>query len=102
MMKWAQFQSVKNEQMCVDIVGNAAEKDQIISSWTCRDTIEYLQPCCWFIENPDSGDLKRRPCIEGLSYVRVEYCMYGCPYRKRTRLWTNCTDWTPKLCDRSH
>ena len=52
----------------------------------CRDIIEYLQPCCWFVENPDSGDLKRRPCIEGLPYVRVDYCMYGCPYRKRTRL----------------
>ena len=60
----------------------------------CRDIIEYLQPNCWFIENPDSGLLKTRPCISGLSYVRVGYCMYGCPYRKRTRLWTKCTDWT--------
>ena len=49
-----------------------------------------------------SGYLKTRPCVEGLSYVRVDYCMYGCPYRKRTRLWTNCTEWTPKMCDRSH
>ena len=69
----------------------------------CRDIIEYLQPCCWFIENPDSGLQKIRPCIEGLPYVRVDYCMYdGCPYRKRTRIWTNCTEWTPKMCDRSH
>ena len=68
----------------------------------CRAIIEYLQPNCWFIENPDSGLLKTRPCIEGLPYVRVDYCMYGCPYRKRTRLWTNCTEWTPKMCDKSH
>ena len=68
----------------------------------CRNIIEYLQPNYWFLENPDSGDLKTRPCISGLPYKRVDYCMYGTPYRKRTRIWTNCTDWTPKLCDRSH
>ena len=68
----------------------------------CRDIIEYLQPRCWFVEIPDSGYLKTRPCVEGLSYVRVDYCMYGCPYRKRTRLWTNCTEGAPKMCDRSH
>ena len=68
----------------------------------CRNIIEYLQPCCWFIENPDSGHLKTRQCIEGLPWTRVDYCMYGFPYRKRTRIWTNCMDWTPRLCDRSH
>ena len=68
-----------------------------------RDIIEYLKPTrYWFIENPDSGYLKSRPVVEGLPYVRVDYCMYGSLYRKRTRLWTNCTHWTPKLCDRSH
>ena len=67
----------------------------------CRDIIEYLQPRCWFIENPDSGLLKTRPCVFDLPFCRVDYCMYGCPYRKRTRIWTN-VDWTPKMCDRSH
>ena len=37
----------------------------------------------------------------GLPYVRVDYCMYGAKYRKRTRIWTNAA-WVPKLCDRSH
>ena len=68
----------------------------------CRDIIEYLEPAVFWIENPDSGYLKTRPCVEGLPYVRVDYCMYGCMYRKRTRLWTNVADWTPKMCDRSH
>ena len=69
----------------------------------CRSIIEYFCPVIWFLENPDSGLLKTRPCVEGLPYVRVDYCMYSnCPYRKRTRLWTNCTNWTPKICDRSH
>ena len=79
---------------------NFESSDRLVQA--CRDIIEYLQPRCWFIENPDSGYLKTRPCVETLSYVRVDYCMYGCPYRKRTRLWTNCTEWTPKMCDRSH
>ena len=67
----------------------------------CRSIIEYLQPRCWFIENPDTGYLKTRAVIQGLPYVRVDYCMYGADYKKRTRIWTNC-DWIPKLCDRSH
>ena len=68
----------------------------------CCDIIEYLQPRgCWFIENPDTGLLKHRGVVAGLPYVRVDYCMCGAPYRKRTRIWTN-GEWTPKLCDRSH
>ena len=68
----------------------------------CREIVNYFYPVIWWIENPDSGLLKTRPCVEGLPYIRVDYCMYGAPYRKRTRLWTNCIDWTPKMCDRSH
>ena len=47
------------------------------------DIIEYLQPTCWLIENPD-GLLKTRPCMSALppplkcSYCR--YCDWG--YRK--------------------
>lgn len=39
--------------------------------------------------------------VAGPPYVRVDHCMYGAPYRKRTRIWTH-GEWTPKLCDRSH
>ena len=67
----------------------------------CLELIRYLQPRVWFVENPDSGLLKTRAVVEGLPYVRVDYCMYGAPYRKRTRVWTNAI-WTPKLCDRAH
>ena len=80
---------------------NYESSDRLVKA--CRDIIEYVSPKkTFFIENPDSGDRKRRPSIEGVPYVRVDYCMYGCPYRKRTGLWTHCTDWTPKMCDRSH
>ena len=68
----------------------------------CHDIIEYLKPRIWLIENPDAGYLKTRTVVEGLPYVRIDYCMYGAPYRKRTRIWTNCTTWKPKLCARSH
>ena len=74
---------------------NYEEADRLAQA--CRDIIEYLQPYCWFIENPDSGDLKRRPCIEGLPYVRVDYYMYERPYRKGTGVWANYTDWTSHL-----
>ena len=49
----------------------------------------------WFIENPQTGLLKTREVVQGLPYKEVDYCMYGAPCRKRTRLWTNCT-WTPR------
>ena len=52
----------------------------------CREIIDYFEPCIWFIENPDSGLLKDRGVVAGLPFVRVDYCMYGAPYRKRTRI----------------
>ena len=68
----------------------------------CIEIMAYLAPRLWFLENPDSGLLKTREVVAGLPYVRVDYCAYGAPYRKRTRIWTNATGWTPRLCDRTH
>ena len=67
----------------------------------CLDLIDYLKPRLWFLENPDSGLLKTRSIMNDRPYVRLDYCMYGALYRKRTRIWTNAM-WQPKLCDRSH
>ncbi len=54
------------------------------------EIIEYLQPKCWYIENPQSGLLKTRPFMLNLYYTDVDYCRY-CTwgYRKRTRIWNN-------------
>jgi len=54
------------------------------------ELIRELNPACWFIENPYTGLLKSRPVMAGLPFVIVDYCRYGCVYKKRTALWTNC------------
>ena len=64
----------------------------------CLDIIAYWRPKYWFIENPQTGLLKSREVIRGLPFVDVDYCMYGAPYRKRTRLWTNCAFIPRPLC----
>ena len=53
----------------------------------------------YWVENPDSSALWRREVGKVFtSTVRLDYCQYGAPYRKRTRLATNAT-YTPRaLC----
>ena len=63
-----------------------------------EEIIDYFQPRFYFIENPDSGAMKR--FIEDTPFYIVDYCMYGFNCRKRTRIWTNLKDFTPKLCNK--
>lgn len=64
------------------------------------EIIEYFNPHYWFMENPATGRLKDRPYMKDLPYYTVDYCMYAnWGYRKRTRIWTNRKDWTPRICD---
>ena len=55
----------------------------------------------FFVENPDSSLLWRRKVAESfVHYVRLDFCQYGKPYRKRTRLATNALGYVPRpLCD---
>ena len=78
---------------------NLEKADRLVKR--CLELISHLQPRVWFLENPDSGLLKTRDFMKDIPFVRVDYCMYGALYRKRTRIWTN-ADWTPKLCDKNH
>ena len=65
------------------------------------DILEYYEPKYWIIENPQSGLLKDQVCMYGLPFKDVDYCKYGMPYRKRTRLWNNIEQWNPRpLCAR--
>jgi len=52
-----------------------------------REIINYFNPTYYTIENPQSGDMKKY--ITDLDYTDVDYCKYGFPYRKRTRIWNN-------------
>ena len=63
------------------------------------DIIEYLNPKYYIIENPQTGLLKKQWFMYGLPFIDIDYCKYGMPYRKRTRLWNNVFHWKPKpLC----
>ena len=65
------------------------------------EIIEYFKPMVWFIENPQTGLLKKQEFMNGLPYKDIDYCKYGMPYRKRTRLWNNLHNWKPRaLCMR--
>ena len=63
------------------------------------EIIDYFEPKYYIIENPQTGKLKEQEFMQGLHYVDADYCMYGMPYRKRTRIWTNKIV-LPKLCNR--
>ena len=61
--------------------------------------IEYLNPKYYIIENPQTGLLKEQWFMYGMPYTDIDYCKYGMPYRKRTRLWNNVFNWKPRpLC----
>ena len=53
------------------------------------EIIKYFDCEYWFLENPQTGKLKEQSFMKDLSFVDCDYCMYGKPYRKRTRIWTN-------------
>ncbi len=61
--------------------------------------IEYFNPQLHGIENPQTGFLKNQDFMKDSEYKDGDYCKYGCRYRKRTRLWLNFNNWTPRpLC----
>ena len=64
------------------------------------DIIRYLNPKYFFMENPATGLLKTREVVAGLQWKDLTYCSYGRPFRKLTRIWTDCTVWQPRpICD---
>ena len=60
------------------------------------EIIKYFSPKFWFIENPQTGLLKKQPFMEDIDFYDVDYCKYGFKYRKRTRIWTNLKNWETK------
>ena len=63
------------------------------------EIINYFNPRFFVIENPQTGLLKNQDFMKDFDYKDVDYCKYGTKYRKRTRLWLNFNNWTPRpLC----
>ena len=54
-----------------------------------KDVIDYFKPTVWAFENPATELLPKRNVVQGLPYHDISYCMYGFPYRKQNRIWTN-------------
>mgnify|MGYP003630008110 FL=1 len=66
------------------------------------EIIDYFKPELWFMENPQTGQLKKREVVKNIPYYDVSYCMYSdWGYEKKTRIWTNKKDWDNKICDKS-
>jgi hypothetical protein len=64
------------------------------------EIINYFNPEYWFIENPQTGNLKNREIMKDIPFYDVDYCMYSdWGYKKRTRIWTNKKNWENKLCN---
>ena len=55
--------------------------------------IDYLRLADWFLENPQSGLLKDPAMMRHKPDRDVDYCKYGMPDRKRTRIWNNLNCW---------
>ena len=65
------------------------------------DIIRHFEPDYYCMENPQTGQLKNQPMMIDVPYADVDYCRYGMPYRKRTRIWNNVHTWHPRpLCKR--
>ena len=66
------------------------------------EIMNYFNPHYWFLENPQTGELKNREIMKNIPYYDVDYCMYSdWGYKKRTRIWTNKKDFNNLLCDGS-
>ena len=62
------------------------------------EIIDYFDCEYWFLENPQTATLKNQPFMKELPYYDLDYCKYGHPIRKRTRIWTNKKNWNNLLC----
>ncbi len=53
------------------------------------EILDYLKPKIYIIENPATGLLTKQEFMLNLPYTDCDFCRYGKPFRKRTRLWNN-------------
>lgn len=83
-----------NTKMATDLSG----ADMIVKK--TLEIIDYFKPKKWFIENPQTGLLKKRPFMASIPFYDVDYCRYtDWGYKKRTRIWTN-VKYQNTLCEK--
>ena len=82
------------EKMELDMI----ESDKIILK--TLEIINYFNSEYWFMENPQTGRLKNREVVKDINFYDVDYCKFcDWGYKKRTRIWTNRTDYEPLICN---
>ena len=91
-----------NEYSRAKTVGsrNFEESDKLVKR--TLEIVEYFQPELWWLENPRTGFLSRRACVQHLPYIDFDYCQFSdWGYQKPTRFWgsDNLTRLTSKVCD---
>lgn len=79
-------------------VRNLTQANEVVAR--TLEIIDYLEPNHYFIENPQSGLLKHQPVMQLRPYNDLDYCRYGLPYRKRTRIWNTLPTFRPLLCNK--
>lgn len=63
------------------------------------EIINYFNVEYWFIENPQTGELKNREVMKDIPFYDVDYCSYSdWGYKKPTRIWTNKKNWENLKC----
>lgn len=62
------------------------------------EIIDYFKPKYWYIENPYYSAMRLLDCMKDLISYRFDYCRFGFPYNKPTRIWTNRTDLEDVKC----
>ena len=73
------------------------EADKLVEK--TLEIIDYFKPKYWFIENPQTGDLKNRNIMKNINFYDYDYCKYSdWGYKKTTRIWTNKKDLKPLKC----
>ena len=76
------------------------EMDKLVAK--SIEIIEYFKPRLWSMENPATGQLRKRDVVKDIPFYDVDYCMYcDWGYKKKTRFWTNRVNFVPKLCDKN-
>ena len=75
---------------------------EMANSWVKKslEIINHFKPKYWYIENPYTGRLRKMDFMKSLPFYVVDYCRYSdFGYRKRTIIYTNLKNFSPKKCE---